>query len=260
MLRCCLSLANGLNNYPPLITTQVGTMTNASNGPDNGNNSSSISELDNAQNAQQFLAQKQTELGKLDKTQSPLPWAKIQLDIAEALVVTEQKPQAWQIARECFDIFLQHEAWQEAVEACNVLYQTEQAASLSALGQGIWLAVTYPIEADTTVVMLHHVVDDTPKNADGAAVAAAMAHYIAKLRTSGPKQESLCFLTTHILGEVAQQHSGISGQSDFDAWLTRLQLDQAEILLPRMGKIIDIMVGENWWFDRDELRARLPVN
>lgn len=235
-------------------------MTNSSDSPGNGNDTTSISVLDNEQNAQQFLAQKQAELGKIDKTQAPLLWAKIQLDIAEALVVTEQKPEAWQAARESFDIFLQHEAWQEAVEACNVLYQTEQAASLSALGQGIWLAVTYPIEADTTVVMLHHVVDDTPKNADGAAVAAAMAHYIAKLRTSGPKQESLSFLTTHILGEVAKQHSGISGQEDFDAWLTRLQLDQPEVLLPRMGQIIDIMVEDNWWFDRNELRTRLPVN
>lgn len=235
-------------------------MTNASDAPGNGNHSTAISELDNAQNAQKFLLQKQAELEKIDKTQAPVAWAKIQLDIAEALVVTEQKPEAWQIARECFNTFLQHEAWQEAVEACNVLYQAEQAASLSALGQGIWLAVTYPIEADTTVVMLHHVVDDTPNNADGAAVAAAMAHYIVKLRTTGSKQESLSFLTTHILGEVAKQHSGVSGQDGFDAWLTRLQLDQPEILLPRMGKIIDIMVGDNWWFDRDALRARLPVN
>lgn len=140
------------------------------------------------------------------------------------------------------------------------MYQTEQAASLSALGQGIWLAVTYPIEAETTVVMLHHVVDDTPRDADGAAVAAATAHYIANLRTSGEKQQSLSFLTTHILGEVAKRHSGVDNQDDFDLWLTRLQLDNPAELLPRMGQIIDVMVGDNWWFDRDALRARLPVN
>lgn len=235
-------------------------MSNSSDTPGNGDNSTAISMLDNEQNAQQFLEQKQTELSQIDKSQAPVQWAKTRLDIGDALLAMGQKPEAWQAARECFDIFLQHEAWQEAVEACNVLYQTEQAASLSALGQGIWLAVTYPVEAETSVVMLHHVVDDTPKNADGAAVAAATAHYIAKLRTTGQKQESLSFLTTHILGEVAKRHSGISEQEDFDLWLTRLQLDQPEALLPRMAQIIDIMVGDNWWFDRDELRARLPVN
>ena len=223
-------------------------------------NPSDISMLDNQQNAQQFLQQKQTELAQIDKTQAPLPWAKTQLDIAEAYLALELKPEAWQTARESFDIFLAQEAWQEAVESCNVMYQSEQPASLSALAQGIWLAVSYPIEAATSVVMLHHVVDDTPKDADGAAVAAATAHYIVNLRTSGEQQESLSFLTTHILGEVAKRHSNVSNQDQFDMWLARLELDKPEQLLPRMAKIIDVMAGDNWWFDRDELRSRLPVN
>jgi len=235
-------------------------MSNSKDTPTNGDDATSISMLDNEQNAQQFLAQKQAELEQIDKTKEPLRWAKTRLDIGDALLAMEQKPEAWQVARESFDIFLQHEAWQEAVEACNVMYQTEQAASLSALGQGVWLAITYPIEAETSVVMLHHVVDDTPKDADGAAVAAATAQYIARLRTTGQKQESLSFLTTHILGEVAKRHSNVSNQEEFDMWLARLELNKPEVLLPRMGQIIDIMVGENWWFDRNELRARLPVN
>lgn len=235
-------------------------MRNSSDIPTNGDDATSIAMLDNKQNAQQFLTQKQTELEQIDQAKEPIPWAKTRLDIADALLAMEQKPEAWQVARECFDIFLQHEAWQEAVEACNVMYQTEQAASLSALGQGVWLAITYPIEADTSVVMLHHVVDDTPKAADGAAVAAATAQYIVKLRTTGQKQESLSFLTTHILGEVAKWHSSVSNQEEFDRWLARLELNKPEVLLPRMGQIIDIMVDGNWWFDRDELRARLPVN
>lgn len=224
------------------------------------NHDQAITMLDNSQNAQQLLEQKQAELAQLDRQQAPLPWAKTLLDVAEALLALEQKDQAWQAARECFDIFLQHEAWQEAVEACNVMYQTEQESSISALGQGIWLAITYPIEADTTVTMLHNVVEDTPKDADGAAVAAATAHYIAHLRTTGQKQESLGFLTTHVLGEVAKRHSGVDNQEAFDMWLARLELDKPEALLPRMAQIVDIMVGDSWWFDRDELRARLPVN
>lgn len=235
-------------------------MSNSSDQPGNTSQDTSITMLDNGQSAQQFLEQKQTELKQLDQSREPLQWARTRLDIGDALLALEQKPESWQAARESFDIFLVQEAWQEAVEACNVMYQTEQAASLSALGQGIWLAVTYPIEAATTAVMLHHVVDDTPKDADGAAVAAATAHYIAKLRTTGQKQESLAFLTTHILGEVAKRHSGVSSQDDFDMWLKRLQLDNPAELLPRMGQIIDVMVGDNWWFDRDELRSRLPVN
>mgnify|MGYP001054360971 CR=1 FL=1 len=219
-----------------------------------------INMLDNTENAQQLLQQKQAELAQLDKTQQAVQWAHCNLDIADALLALEQKEEAWQAAKESFDIFLQHENWQEAVEACNVMYQTEQAGAINALGQGVWLAITYPIEAETTVTMLHNIVEDTPKDADGAAVAAATAHYIANLRTSGDKQESLGFLTTHILGQVAKHHSSVENQEAFDMWIARLQLDKPEELLPRMAKIIDVMVEDNWWFDRDELRSKLPDN
>jgi len=227
---------------------------------DNMTPDTDISMLDNTQNAQQFLEQKQQELEYYDRLRQPLEWARCNLDIADALLSLEQKPEAWSAAKQCFDIFLQQESWQEAVEACNVMYQTDEAGSVNALGQGIWLAVTYPIAAETTVTMLHHVVDDTPKTADGAAVAAATAHYIANLRTSGEKQESLSFLTSHILGQVAKNHSGVENQEAFDMWIARLQLDKPEELLPRMAKIIDVMVENKWWFDRDELRSRLPDN
>lgn len=230
------------------------------NSDDKNPTSRDISMLDNTQNAEQLLEQKLDELRQLDKKQQPLPWAQCKLDIADALLALEKKKDAWHVAKESFEIFLQHENWQEAVEACNVMYQTEQPGSINALGQGIWLAVTYPISADTTVTMLHNVVEDTPKDADGAAVAAATAHYIANLRTSGEKQESLGFLTTHVLGQVAKNHSNVESQEAFDMWIARLQLDKPEELLPRMAKIIDVMVGDNWWFDRDELRSRLPDN
>ena len=235
-------------------------MSDTPRNPPDKNTIADISMLDNQHTARQLLEHKQAELAGIDKITSPIPWAKTLLDCADALNELQQKAEAWQAARDSFEVFLQQEAWQEAVEACNVMYQTEQANSVSALGQGLWLAITYPIEADTTVVMLHHVVDDTPKDADGAAVAAATAHYIANLRASGQKQQSLAFLTTHVLGQVAKRHSGVESQEQFDMWLARLQLDKPEVLLPRMAKIIDAMVGRDWWFDRDELRARLPIN
>jgi hypothetical protein len=39
-----------------------------------------------------------------------------------------------------------------------------------------------------------------------------------------------------------------------------LQLNDVPELLKKLGTIVDVMVGDRWWFDRDELRARLPVN
>ena len=39
-----------------------------------------------------------------------------------------------------------------------------------------------------------------------------------------------------------------------------LELNNLDELFARLGKIIDTIVGTSWWFDREELRAKLPVN
>ncbi len=204
------------------------------------------------------LALFRQHLEALPATASDVDRARIELDIAETELALERKEAAWERARRAFDVFLAHQAWQETVEACNVLFQTEQPASLAALGMGVWLGVTFPIEPDTTVAMLQHIIDETPPDADGAAVAAIAAHYIADIRSPEDKHESLTFLTQNLLGQVAKRHSNVMTQEQLDAWLDRLELRDPQIFLPRLAKVVDVLVGDQWWFDRDALRATLP--
>jgi hypothetical protein len=58
---------------------------------------------------------------------------------------------------------------------------------------------------------------------------------------------------------VAKRHSNVQDQGSMDRWLDRLQLRDPQVFLPRLGKVVDALVGDKWWFDRDELRSRLPV-
>lgn len=203
------------------------------------------------ENLQQQLASLSNDATEIDRN-------RIKLDIAEILLALEKKEQAWTEARGAFDVFLKTECWQEAVEACNIMFQCEQPASVVALGQGVWLAVTYPVEVDTTVAMLNHIIDETPKESDGAAVAAVSAHYIADMRAPEDKHESITFLTRHLLTQVAQRHSNVQNQQELDAWLMRLELKDPEVFLPRLSQVITVMVADQWWFDRDELRSKLP--
>jgi len=208
----------------------------------------------------QQLAAYQTQLAQLPADATELEHARVLLDIAETHLAMEQKENAWNIAREAVSTFIEQEQWQLAVEAYNVLFQAEQPASLSALGQGTWLAVTFPIEANTSVAMLQHVVDETPDDSDAGAVAAIAAHYIADIRSDDDKHESLTFLTQNILGKVAKRHSNISTQAELEMWLEKLALKDPQAFLPRLGAIIDAIVEDNWWFDRDTLREKLPVH
>jgi len=45
---------------------------------------------------------------------------------------------------------------------------------------------------------------------------------------------------------------------ELDRWLNHLQLRDPQIFLPRLATVVEALVGDKWWFDRDVLRARLP--
>lgn len=186
--------------------------------------------------------------------------AKVLLDSGYILVDLERKDEAWQVAQEAFRLAVSAESWTQAVEACDVMYQAEQEESLKAMVHGIWLGVTYPIDPELTVAMLHHLTQETPDNSDGGAVAAAVACYVVDIRADGKQRSDLQFFTSQMLGQVARRHSQVDNQELFDFWVERMQLADPGLFIPRLGKILDVVVpaGE-WWFDRDELRNKIPV-
>lgn len=210
---------------------------------------------------QALLKEHEQHLQALPADGDPLERARVRLDIAETLLALQRRKESWDTAREVFDVFASAEAWQDAVEACDVLFQCEQEHSLAALGNGVWLAVTFPVPAQLTVTMLQHIVDETPDTSDGAAVAAMAAHYIAGLRTEGKERDSLTFFTNQLVASVAKRHRGIENDPDMiKMWTEILGLNDVKELLSRLSLMLDTITGDNWWIDRDALRARLPVN
>jgi hypothetical protein len=211
---------------------------------------------DNEQNQlTQSLEAKQQELNNLQNA-TPLARARLQLDVAELLIALERKLEAWILAREAFDAALQQDAWQDAVEACNVLYQCEQADSIAALGMGVWLAVSFPVDPELTLAMLLHIVDETPDNSDGAALAAVAARYVIDLRADDASHESQSFLANNLIARVAERHGKVRDQAALDQWMDRMELRDPQIFLPRLGQVVNIIVGDAWWFNRDELRKK----
>ena len=188
----------------------------------------------------------------------PLTRARLQLDVAESLNTLGRHKEAWDIARDAFFTCMQQEAWADAVEACDVLFQARQPDSLAALGMGIWLSVTFPVDPELTVAMLIHVVDETPNDSDGAAVAAITARYVVDLRADDDQHESQSFLVNNLIAMVAQRHSNVQDQEGLDRWLNHLQLRDPQIFLPRLATVVEALVGDKWWFDRDVLRSRIP--
>ena len=209
------------------------------------------------------LAQRQAALMQLTPAHNPLERATVQYEIADIMLELGEpgmREAAWGMTRESFEIFRDHEMWEDAVRCCDVLFRCDLPASVPALGNGLWLAVTYPIDPQLTLIMLNHLIDATPPQSDGAAVAATVAHYIADLRLEGEKRDSVMFLTSAMLSKVAERHSNVSTQEAMTMWLNRLDLLNPAVFLPRLGQVIDAIVEGQWWYDREVLRSRLPVH
>ena len=209
---------------------------------------------------QRLVADLRGQLAELSAGAEPLRRADLQLQLGRALVRLEQGPAAWAAAREAFDLYLAEQAWEGAAQACDILFLADQPQSLAALGQGIWLAVTYPVDPELSVALLQHVVEETPPDADGAAVAAVTAYYLADLRARDPQREHLLLYANQLLATVARRHSGVDGQEAFNKWIEDMELNDPALFLPRLRNVVDVLVQDEWWFDREALQAALPAD
>ena len=208
---------------------------------------------------QKYLEKKQAAYDALEASAAPVDRARLQLDVAEALIGMGRADESWEKARSALDTFIELELWQDAVESCDVLYQSAQPASLVALAHGVWLSVSYPVDPTLTVNMLSYVVDETPAKADGAAIAAVTAHYITDIRAVEDQHKSLTFLTKQMLANVAKGHSDVDDQEGLSAWMERLELLDPDVFLPRLSLVLGAIVpADQWWFDRDALREKIP--
>ena len=219
-------------------------------------------ETSDAKESREFLAEKVTELteklANLPSVVEPMERGRVLLDLANAELGVSQMSEVWNHAKAAFDICIANEEWQLAVEACDLLYQTELPSSIIAMGHGVWLSVTYPVEPEYSINMLNYVINETSDDADGAALAAVVAHFIVDHRSDGKKRDDLKILTSNMLAKVALRHSKVETQVGLDVWMDKLELREPDVFLPRFGMVVGAIVGDgNWWFDRDALRAKI---
>jgi hypothetical protein len=225
-----------------------------------GNADSSEDAKESTGMLERLVADLRGQLAEFSPAAETLRRADLLLQLGRALVRLEKGPDAWAAAREAFDLYLTEQAWEGAAQGCDILFLSDQPESLAALGQGIWLAVTYPIDPELSVALLQHVVDDTPPDSDGAAVAAVTAYYLVDLRARDPQREHLLIYANQVLATVARRHSGVDGQQVFNQWIEDMELNDPALFLPRLRNVVDVLVQDDWWFDRKALQAALPVD
>lgn len=194
-------------------------------------------------------------LGALGETDTTEDRIKILLEIGRVQIERFQGADAWEKGFSAFVLASDAELWELAVEACDVLFLSEGPDSLVALGHGLWLGVTFPIDPEITIALLQHLIDESPEEADTRAVAAVTAHYITTVRCD--ENDDLSHFTSQMLASVADKHSHITDQSTFDVWCKILGLDTPEKFLKKLSGAVDQLVEGKWWVDRELIRAKL---
>ena len=198
------------------------------------------------------------QIAALDVNES-IQHGKLQHELAEIYLELGQTQSAWDTARPYFDYYIQNEKWESAVLICDTLFHCEITdLSLTALGHGLWLSITFPIDPAITIAQLQYVIDDTPDDSDGAAVAAAVAAYVVELRGNQNANDDATLLVGQMLSDVARRHSNIQSDDEFNRWFERLELDKPEKFLVRMRNVIDVLVQDQWWIDKNELQSKIP--
>lgn len=171
----------------------------------------------------------------------------------------ERGDEAWQLGHDVFHRALEAQLWEQAVQACDIIYQGEKDDAIPALVHGVWLAVTYPIDPELSVLMLKNLSEETPPKADAVAIPAAVAAYLVELRAVEPQREELQFFTAGLLAEVAKKHSEVVDNKElFDFWVERHELNDPAKILGNLGQLLDVLVPSDWWYDRELLRSQLP--
>ncbi len=212
---------------------------------------------ENSESKQQRLDKLEDEIATMPDTLNDEK-AGMMLDLGTLYLDFQRQQDAWDIVWPAFEYYKSQEQWELAVVACDILMSTEQKDSVKALAHGIWLSITYPVNPETTVAILQHLIDESPPGSDTQAVAAVTAHYIADIRKpAGKAGENLIFFTSQRLAETAAKHKNISNQDEFDIWMEGNQFNNPDSFLPKLSLAVDAMVADDWWIDRDALKAKI---
>lgn len=184
--------------------------------------------------------------------------AQTELDIAECYLGLEQKSDAYIWVNKALPVFKAEKEWAFIIDAGDIIYNCGQQDATVALGNGTWLAMALSTEPNITINLLHYIIEAYPNDADRAAVAAMLAHFVAETRSSDQERENLSFLTGQIIVNVAEKHYKINDQEALNTWITTHKLDDINHLLQKLDLILIDMTNNQWWYDKDQIHAELP--
>ncbi len=148
--------------------------------------------------------------------------------------------------------------WEEAFKLLKTMSQRFKNTEIyKALAQRIWVALKTDTPAAECVLALFHLLNTLGPRHEVAGPIAALAHFMAKHRTPNHPDRDLALGQAQQMFHRVCEEKGIVGESAFQIWVKNSRLDDPNHYVPIVMHCLEIMVGDEWWFDRNLLQKEL---
>lgn len=148
--------------------------------------------------------------------------------------------------------------WDEAFKLLKKMSQRFKNTEIyKALAQRIWVALKTETPASECVLALFHLLNTLGPRHDVAGPIAALAHFLAKHRTPNHPDRELAMGQAQQMFHRVCEEKGVVGEESFKIWVKNNRLDDPNHYVPIVMHCLEVMVGDEWWFDRSLLQREL---
>jgi hypothetical protein len=164
----------------------------------------------------------------------------------------------WELNRAAITRFAKAGNWTEVHKLLKILstkYRNKEV--YKALAQRVWVGLKSDAPAADVVLSLFHLLNTLGSKHEIAGPIAALAHLIAKNRTPDHEDRDLAMGQAQQMFNLVCENLGVVGEEPFQKWVASSKLDDPNHYIPIVMNCLDIMVGDDWWFDREQLQKEM---
>ncbi|NGZ06702.1 MAG: hypothetical protein G8237_10130 [Magnetococcales bacterium] len=166
--------------------------------------------------------------------------------------------QEWNEDRIALDQLSREGQWPEVLTILKRLSTKHKNKDIyKALAQRIWVGLKTEAPAIEVVQALFHLLNTLGPRHELAPAICALAHLLAKHRTPDHEDRDLAIGQSQQMFSLVCDTLKVIGEEAFQIWVKAMHLDDPDHYIPTILKGLEMMVGDEWWIDRDQLQRSL---
>ncbi|MBF0340034.1 MAG: hypothetical protein HQL95_03620 [Magnetococcales bacterium] len=171
---------------------------------------------------------------------------------------TRTPSEEWNDDRIAMDQLSREGNWPEVLVILKRLSTKHKTTEIyKALAQRIWVGLKTQAPAIEVVQSLFHLLNTLGPRHDLAPAICALAHLLAKHRTPDHPDRDLAIGQSQQMFSLVCDTFNVIGEEAFHIWVEGKQLNDPDHYIPTILKGLEIMVGDDWWIDREALQKDL---